>query len=125
MSEGKQEVVTARPIRPATDTLSKLRKGRVMDELSRHLYEAVGAVRAIGKPAEVTLKVKIKPFHQKGVVLVEPVLTFEGKVTSKLPEAEAQVTVMYVDEDGNPTTQQPREDQGSLGLVVGGNRDHG
>lgn len=48
-------------IRPAVDTLRALRDGRTMDELSVSIHSAVNHVVELGKPAEVTLKIKIRP----------------------------------------------------------------
>lgn len=107
-------------IRPAIDTLRELREGQVLDELSIHLHDAVSAVQALGKPAEVSITIKIKPFSKTRVM--NPALAFEAEVTSKLPKPDREGDIFFVDDNGNPTRNQVRQPELS-GLKIAGAND--
>lgn len=107
-------------IRPAIDTLRELRGGEVLDELSHELHTAVNAVTELGKPAEVHIVIKIKPFNKSR--LKNPALHFEAKVSSKLPEQDREGDIFFVDDTGNPTRNQPRQAELS-GLKIAGDDD--
>lgn len=103
------------PIRPALETLSELDEGRFMDKLAVRIHEAVNAVTTFGRPAKVTVTIDIDTLKKN---IVEPVITMEAEITTKLPKPESPKALFFVDADGNPTTKQQR--QRDLGLSVAG-----
>lgn len=96
-------------MKDAFSTLKELQKGVVMDELAVAIHEAVSAVQHHGRAADVILTIRIKPLASKGIEGAP--LAFTGEVRSKLPQAEAEATVFFVDEDGNPTRNQTRQQE--------------
>jgi len=107
-------------IRPGIDTLRELRDGQVLDEFSMHLHDAVSAVQALGKPAEVSITIKVKPFSKTRVM--NPALAFEAEVTSKLPKPDREGDIFFVDDNGNPTRNQTRQSD-LTGLKIAGDDD--
>lgn len=103
-------------IRPALDTLKELDQRRFLDNLAVHIHDATDAVRAHGKPAKITITLEVAPLSKQG--MVEPVVTIESEIISKLPKPEAPKALFFIDEHGNPTTQQQR--QRGLGLTIAG-----
>lgn len=106
-------------MRSAMSILPELREGRAMVELSEHIHLAIAAVREHGKAAKVTLEITIAPLRGDAEKLVEAPLTFTAEAYSKLPEPDPEKTLMFVDNDGNPT-RNPAERQKDLGLTVAG-----
>ena len=68
-------------MRPITDVLRDIRKGRVVDAASDELAEVVRAVLATDKAGELTLKLKIKP-QGKG----DNAVIVSAQVTSRRPQ---------------------------------------
>lgn len=103
--------------RSATSILTEIRDGAAVNELSEAIHEAVQAVKQHGKPAKVTLDVTIAPLRKGTEHLVDAPMGFTAEVSSKLPKPDPDVSIFFVDGDGNPTRNQP-ERQTSLGLSV-------
>lgn len=101
-------------IRPALDTLRELDEGRFMDKLAVAIHDATSAVTALGKPAKIQVTLELDMLSDKK--MVEPVMTVEAEIATKLPKPDGHRAIFYVDGDGNPTTQQQR--QRDLGLRV-------
>lgn len=95
-------------IAPAQTTLNALGDGHVMAELAQAIYDAVGAVNAHNKAATVTLTVTIAPMKRDSKLREMPLL-FSGEISSKLPRQDAEQTLFYIDEEGNPTRTQTRQ----------------
>jgi hypothetical protein len=53
-------------MRPITDILREIRRGRAVDQATRLLSEVVLAVDETGKPGEVTITIKVKPAKEGG-----------------------------------------------------------
>lgn len=93
-------------IRPALETLAKLRGGALMDNLSIALNEVVAAVRDCesGKGGHVNLKIKIEPVKKfPGAVSLQAI------VDTKCPVDPPQSDLMFYDDDGNLHTKNPRQ----------------
>lgn len=101
-------------IRPALDTLRELDDGRFMDKLAVAIHDAVSASTAFTKASKVIVTLEIDMLSKPG--MVEPVITVEADINTKLPKPDAPKALFFVDEDGNPTTNQQR--QRDLGLRV-------
>lgn len=113
-------------IRPAIDTLRELNGGRLLDDLAIHLVAACNAVRDHNKGAEITVKIKVKPYTVKGTRLVEQPVFFMADVTSNLPQPEKEGKVFFLDEHGNPTsTPLKREQELELRIASSGEERHG
>lgn len=87
-------------IRPFTDFLLDLDKGRVLSELSARLTEVSGAVIATGKKGSVTLKVTVDPRPDGETVDVT------AATTSVVPKPD-HAGVFFVTEDHQLTRDDP------------------
>lgn len=83
-------------------TVAQLRGGITQEELSEKLAEAVQMARETGKPAEVTLKLTVKPVGDGQYEL-------RDKVTAKIPELARGMTLMFGTPDGNLMRDDPRQ----------------
>lgn len=106
-------------IKSATAIIAEIRDGRAVLELSNEIHEAVRAVLQHGKPASVTLELKIAPLRKGAENLTEAPLVFTAEVSSKLPKPDPELTLFYVDDDENPS-RMPGSRQTPLGLTVAG-----
>lgn len=109
-------------VRPAIDTLRNIGRGKVLDRLAIAINDACENVKESGKPATVKLELTFKPLGDKNVV--EPTVQATGKVTKKLNE-QLEATIFWLDEDNNPTTNKPKDEQEGLDLVIAGAKKHG
>jgi hypothetical protein len=91
--------------RPFLETLRELRAGQTLDELADELQCLVAAVRATGKPGELTLKLKVKPPKKS----TSEYLTIEDSVTTKTPRLEREDTLFFTTADNNLTRRNPRQ----------------
>lgn len=93
--------------KPSGDTLSnflrELQKGRVHDELSDGLKEVVAAVRATGKAGSLTLKLSVSEQANTSMLVIK------DDVTVKAPQADRQVSLWFVDREGNVTRTDPAQ----------------
>lgn len=105
------------PIRSIMVILPELRQGNVIQEMSAGLHEAIAAVKSLGKPAEVTLTIKVARFN-KDQQVVDPPITIVATVDTKLPKQEPPASLYFIDADGNPTQQPDR--QRDLAFTVAG-----
>lgn len=103
--------------RSATAILTEIREGQAVVELSEAIKAALAAVREHGKPATVTLDLTIRPPLKGMEKLTDPPIVFTAEVSSKLPKAEPEQTLFFLDADGNPT-RNPAQREGSLNLTV-------
>lgn len=103
--------------RSAMQILPEIRDGRAVDELSEHIHKAIAAVKEFGKPGKVTLEITIAPLRKGAENLTEAPMVFVGEVYSKLPEADPEATVFFMDAAGN-ATRIPQSRQKDLGLKV-------
>jgi len=86
-----------------THVIGQMQGGALLDELSMKLNACVNRSRETGKPSEITVKLKIKPYGQSG----QYELTEDIGV--KLPRPELGKTLMYGTPDGNLTRQDPNQ----------------
>lgn len=83
-------------------TIAQLRAGATQEELSEELSHAVNMARETGKPAEVTVKLTVKPVGDGQYEL-------RDKITTKLPEQQRGMTLMFGTPDGNLMRDDPRQ----------------
>lgn len=91
-------------MRPFTDVLRDIRKGRVVDAASDQLAEVVRAVLATDKPGELTIKLSIKP-QGKG----DNAVIVGAKVTAKAPQATLPDALFFADLDGDLLRDDPTQ----------------
>ncbi|TDZ94758.1 hypothetical protein [Mycobacteroides salmoniphilum] len=90
-------------VRPFADFLRELQKGRVHDELSEGLREVVAAVRATGKAGSLTLKLSVSEQANTSMLVIK------DDVNVKAPQADRQVSLWFVDREGNVTRTDPAQ----------------
>lgn len=90
-------------MRPITDVLREIRKGRAVDLASRLLAEVTRAVQETGKPGEVTIVLKVKPDEEDGV------LRLVASVECKRPEPDVGDAVFFSDGTGDLLRTDPRQ----------------
>lgn len=83
-------------MRPITDVLRDIRKGRAVEQATRLLAEVVRAVDETGKPGSVTITLKVKP--EKGGGSQK---TISCDVKHSKPEADIPEAVFFSDADGD------------------------
>lgn len=104
-------------IRSALSILPEIRKGFAVGELSQAIHNATAAVKEHGKPAVIRLEITIQPFKGKqSMSLIQPPVVITAETTSKLPKADAEATLFFLDDNDNLSTSMRREEQ--LGLQV-------
>lgn len=89
-------------MRPFTDVLREMRKGRIVDQASEMLAELVRAVDATDKAGTLTVKLTVKPDKSGGR---EKVLS--AVVTSSVPRHELPDAIFFSDVDGNLSRNDP------------------
>lgn len=82
------------------------RGGALADELSRMLHNCTTAARDTGKMAEITLTLKLKPTGSTGTQL-----TITDNLKPKIPQPDRDMTLMFIDADGNLTRRDPRQSE--------------
>jgi hypothetical protein len=91
--------------RPFFETLRELRGGTTLAELGDGLTLAVAHVKATGKTAELTLKIKIKA-PRKGAV---DYIAVEDEVIVKIPKEEHSETIFFPTADNSLSRTNPRQ----------------
>ena len=110
-------------IKPALETLRELDNKMFLDKLAVAIHDATAAVTALGKPATVEVSIKVSTLTKQG--FVEPVITMSSKVKAVLPEPDPHLALFFVDEDGNPTTNQQRQRGLDLSIAATGEAKQG
>lgn len=85
---------------PFPATISAIRKGALINELTERLAEVVAAVVMFEKPGELTLKLKVKPENAEMVVI-------HDELVLKVPEADRTPTWFFATDDGGLTRENP------------------
>lgn len=89
-------------IRPFTDTLTALRYGELLDELSDKLHEVVAACNETGKSGSLTLTLKFKPSRGGAIEI-------NDDIKAKVPTLERGSTLMFPTPEGNLQREDPRQ----------------
>lgn len=88
-----------------TDTLAAIRQGLFLDELGDAIAQAARAARTTGKGAKVSITLTLAPIA-KGQ---GEVLNVADTITVKLPSENKGATVLYANEDGDLSRNDPRQ----------------
>lgn len=98
--------------RQFADVLRDLGGGNTYDELTARLAEVVEAVTETHKMGEISIKLKIKPNGDSGVIVTD-------EIKAKVPEATRGDTVFFVTSGGSLVRQDPRQQDLPLRQVPG------
>jgi hypothetical protein len=96
-------------MRPITDILREIRRGRAVDQATRLLSEVVLAVDETGKPGEVTITIKVKPAKEGGSEK-----TLQAIVKAKVPNADIPEAVFFSDQSGDLHRADPAQSEMEL-----------
>jgi hypothetical protein len=91
-------------MKPITDIMREIRKGRAVDLASQMLAEVVRAVDETGKPGTITIKVSIKPEKGGGN---QKTLTMTTE--SKVPRPDVPDAIFFSDEAGDLHRSDPQQ----------------
>jgi hypothetical protein len=87
------------PVKPFHEWLAKHRRGEASEEWAERLAEVLHAVRAHGKNGSLTIKIDIEA-KGRTVLVVDT-------ITAKIPEADRECAIFYVDGAGNLVRDDP------------------
>lgn len=93
-------------MRPITDILREIRKGKAVDLASQRMAEIVQAVDETGKPGELTITIKVKPEKGGGSQKV-----IQVGVKAKIPEVDLPEGVFFSDQDGDLHRTDPAQNE--------------
>lgn len=99
MSDNKTE-----PQQEFAATLLNISKGLAHDKASALLTQAVAAVKEQGKPAELTMKVKIEPVKNNSRVV-----QITARTDAKIPQAPIAATIFFADDQGGLHRNDPEQ----------------
>ena len=85
--------------------LREIRHGASLFELSEELNKLVAAVRATGKPGELTYTLKVSPASQGDVVTVQ----LSDQIRPKLPKPARAASIFYAGDNGLLQRSDPRQ----------------
>ena len=105
-------------LRPAQAILNEIEDGAALEALAQAFHDAIAAVREHGKPATVNLSITVGTLGENQHKLVEPPIIMQAEVTTKLPKAKPPATVFFVDQDGNATRNQTRQNDLDLKIAA-------
>jgi hypothetical protein len=91
-------------MRPITDILREIRKGRAVDLASQRFAELIQAVDETGKPGELTITLKVKP--EKGGGSQKTIIPV---IKVKCPELDLAEGVFFSDENGDLHRSDPAQ----------------
>lgn len=91
-------------MRPFTDVLRDMRKGRVVDAASEELAEVVRAVLDTGKAGSISLKLTIKPQGKGDNAVIVSAALSANKPQAALPDA-----LFFADLDGDLLRDDPTQ----------------
>lgn len=88
--------------RPFIDTLRKIRRGGLADELTEELHKLTQQCTETGRAGELVLKIKLKPGKSGYVEVID-------EVTARPPKRERGASIFFATPEGNLQTNDPRQ----------------
>ena len=88
------------------ETLSNIRKGDLLFDLSQKTEELVKAIRVTGQGGRITLVLDFKPMRQGD----GSVILIDDDVRAKIPEPDKDSTIMYTTSKGTMQRNDPRQE---------------
>lgn len=98
--------------RPFAAFLQEQRGGEAHAEASALLQDLILAATATGKTGSLTVQIKVKPSKAGGRTV-----TITDVVKATIPEHDREISVFYVDDDGNLHRNDPRQQTLPLAAV--------
>lgn len=89
-------------MRPITDVLREMRKGRIVEDATEALTELVKAVDATNKPGALTLKLTVKPAKDGGWEK-----TLSAAISTSVPRHDLPDAVFFSNADGQLVRDDP------------------
>lgn len=89
-------------MKPITDVLSQMRKGRIVEDATEALAEVVKAVDATEKAGSVTIKITVKPAKGGGWEK-----TLSARVSQDVPRPDLPDAVFFSNADGDLVRDDP------------------
>lgn len=89
-------------MRPITDVLREMRKGRIVEDATEALTELVKAVDATNKPGALTLKLTVKPSKDGGWEK-----TLSAAISTSVPRPDLPDAVFFSNADGQLVRDDP------------------
>jgi hypothetical protein len=86
-----------------SDFISNFKAGRINDKVSQEMIKLTRAAELHNKPAELILKVKIRPAKQRGEASLQ--VTYQ----SKEPKYDTMEGTMFITEDGTMSFDDPQQ----------------
>ncbi len=111
----QDETAPAPKPRSFLDTLTKLRYGECLENLTTELHQLLCAVNRTGRGGSLTLKINVKPVD-KGASVER--IQISDDITVKVPKPERGSTFMFLDAQNNPTPNDPRQPSLPLRVVA-------
>lgn len=105
-------------IRPAQAILNEIRDGEVLVELAQAFHDCIANVREHGKLSTITVTITVGTLGENQHKLVTPPVIMTAKVKTKLYEPDPAATIFFVDQDGNATRNQTRQQEIALSVAV-------
>lgn len=91
-------------MRPFTDVLRDIRKGKVVDRLGEEMAQVVQGVLDTNKGGELVLKLSVKP-QGKG----DNAVIVSAKISTKVPQADLPDALFFADLDGDLLREDPTQ----------------
>lgn len=106
-------------IRSSVAILNEIRDGAALEELGQAFHDCIANVREHGKPSTITVTITVGTLGENQHKLVTPPVIMTAKVKTKLYEPEPPSTIFFVDQDGNATRNQTRQETLDLKIAAG------
>jgi hypothetical protein len=113
MTDTTPDTEDGRHVRPFAEFLQQQRRGLLHGELSDGLHDLLQAVKDTGKAGSLTFQIKVKPAAKGNA---EQVL-ISDLVSVKKPAVERPESIFFLDDNGNLTRQDPRQQELPLKFV--------
>ena len=91
-------------MRPITDILREMRRGRIVDDATDALGEVVKAVDATNKAGSVTIKISVKPSKDGGWEK-----TLSASIATTVPRQDMPDAVFFSNADGDLVRDDPEQ----------------
>lgn len=93
--------------RPITDIMREVNEGRLVDEASDALKRVIAGVQRSLKKGSVTIVIDVIPDKAGDTAVCE----LEAKVTVKVPAKSMRKSVFFIDESGNLSRRDARQNE--------------
>lgn len=99
--------------RPFFDSARDIRRGQFLEECADKLQEVIAACQTHNKKATLVIEITVAPASRTGGAV-----NVSDKITAKVPALERGETILFVTEDNDFSTTDPRQKSLDLKAVV-------